>query len=126
MGKIKNTAREEINYGWVLGGNPNAIENQEAEGQKQLVESSQLPKYLNGAPGEGETALKKYEELGIEVMGFDESDDLFVEVKLPDGWEVKNTDHSMWSKLLNEKGEEIGSIFYKAAFYDRRAFIGFK
>ncbi len=27
----------------------------------------------------------------------------------------------MWSDLLDEKGRKRGAIFYKAAFYDRRA-----
>ena len=33
------------------------------------------------------------------------------------------SDHSMWSKLEDENGVEIASIFYKAAFYDMSAFM---
>ena len=42
-------------------------------------------------------------------------------VKLPAGWKKQATDHSMWSKLLDESGAVVASIFYKAAFYDRIA-----
>ena len=52
-----------------------------------------------------------------------EVDDLFVEVTLPAGWKKEATDHSMWSKLVDDKGRERASIFYKAAFYDRDAHI---
>jgi hypothetical protein len=44
-------------------------------------------------------------------------------VSLPPGWKVVPTDHSMWSDLVDAKGEKRASIFYKAAFYDRDAFI---
>jgi hypothetical protein len=54
------------------------------------------------------------------VFGED-ADDIFVTVKFPDGWEIKATDHSMWSDLLDDKGRKRGAIFYKAAFYDRSA-----
>lgn len=59
------------------------------------------------------------EEIGF-VFGDDE-DDIFVNVKFPEGWEKKPTEHSMWNDLLDEKGRKRGAIFYKAAFYDRRA-----
>ena len=32
----------------------------------------------------------------------------------------------MWSDLLDDKGVKRGSIFYKAAFYDRSAFLRLK
>jgi hypothetical protein len=46
-------------------------------------------------------------------------------VKLPEGWHIKATDHSMWSNLVDDKGRNRASIFYKAAFYDREAFLSF-
>lgn len=48
-------------------------------------------------------------------------DDLFIQALLPAGWKKEATDHSMWSDLLDEQGRKRGGIFYKAAFYDRRA-----
>lgn len=59
--------------------------------------------------------------MGI-VFG-DPVDDLFVSVQLPDGWHKEPADHSMWSDLLDDRGRKRASIFYKAAFYDRDAFI---
>lgn len=111
-------------YEWVGGGNPSAIENQEKQGQKELVESSQLPRKVNPY-ATGPTAKEAYEKMGIKVL--DESkDDLFYNVVLPSGWSIQCGDHSMWSALLDDKGVERASIFYKAAFYDRKAFINLK
>jgi hypothetical protein len=62
--------------------------------------------------------------MGIKVI--DEYDDLFWNVRLPDGREIKATSHSMWNDLLDDKGRKRASFFYKAAFYDRDAFINFE
>ena len=108
---------------WLGGRNPQAIENQEAEGQKQLTESSQLPIKVNSP--RGVVASEKYSELGITVIGQSENDRLFLDVTLPEGWRIEATDHSMWSRLIDAQGKEVAMIFYKAAFYDREAFINF-
>lgn len=100
---------------WVLGGDPESIERLEAQGQQQLVASSQLP-------AEGltpEEAARHH----IQIIGPSKGDGLFMDVVLPKGMEKRATNHSMWSDLVNESGEKIAAIFYKAAFYDRRAFI---
>ena len=121
MKKILNTNKKERHPEWTLGGNPSAIENQEAQGQKMLCESSQLPRT------DGFKDIKEeYERIGIKVIGPSKDDDLFYDVILPKGWKIEPAEHSMWSKLSNEKGEEVASIFYKAAFYDRSAHICFR
>lgn len=107
---------------WLMGGNPNAIEAQEKQGQDELTakrEICQLPAKINpnGWPEH------EYPKLGIEVIGRTKGDNLFFDVRLPKGWEIKPTAHSMWSELVDETGKERASIFYKAAFYDREAFI---
>lgn len=97
----------------LITGDPSAaIEAQEARGQGKFVASDALP-------------IKCYcEQTQLEQMGIifgEPVDDLFVEVQLPEGWKKVPTDHSMWSKLIDGKGRERASIFYKAAFYDRDA-----
>ncbi len=120
MTKITDT-REKPNPEWLFGGNPRAIEAQEANGQQELCNSSQLPRT------DGYKDLKqKYTEIGIKVIGETKGDDLFYDIVLPKGWKIKPTDHSMWSKLVDENGEEVAGIFYKAAFYDRGAHLHFK
>ena len=42
---------------------------------------------------------------------------------MPNGWKKQATDHSMWSELIDDKGKVRATIFYKAAFYDQRAFL---
>lgn len=109
---MKSTSAENFLAASVPGG----IEAQEAEGQSKFVMSDCLPKeMLRG------TTREKLENLGIK-FGAD-VDDIFVSCTLPKGWSKKATDHSMWSKLIDDKGKVIASIFYKAAFYDRSAHI---
>lgn len=105
------------------GMNPSAaIEAQEAREQSRMINRSQLPKDFkiwNDPLFEGKSAQEIYAWLGIEIEG--EADDLFFNAKLPAGWTIRPTDHSMWSDVLDEKGRKRLGIFYKGAFYDRKA-----
>ena len=119
MKKIINTAKEGINPGWLLGGNPSAIELQEKTGQRELITSNQLPVSL-GMRG---TANEDYEKMGIRIIGETEGDNIFFDVELPQGWKIQPTEHPMWSELVDSKGRIRSSIFYKAVFYDRSAHV---
>lgn len=121
--KVKNT-KKEPNIDWLFGGNPSAIEAQEAQGQKELVESTQLPKKCN-SPNRI-NASEQYHKMGIKTFTSSKGDDLFIGVKLPNGWAKKATGHSMWNNLIDDKGRVRATFFYKAAFYDRDAFINFQ
>lgn len=123
-----------------------AIENQERRGQQDVVANQRLPRKANDFTVPRDILTKgidksmgirerlaiekqnnivytrrRYEEMGIIIVG--DHDDLFYNVKLPDGWNIEDTDHPMWNVLLNDKHEEVATFFYKAAFYDRDAFI---
>lgn len=112
--KIKNTAEGRVGIE-ALFAPSGSIEAQEAEGQKQLVESKQLP-------AEGlEELLEAFPS--VTDRGPSQGDELFHDVGLPVGWALKATDHSMWSELVDDQGRTVANIFYKAAFYDRRAFL---
>jgi hypothetical protein len=58
---------------------------------------------------------------GVKFLGDVPGDAIFQRAQLPPGWEIKRTDHSMWTQLCDDKGRERASIFYKAAVYDRSA-----
>ncbi len=133
-----------------LGQNPSdAIENQEKRGQQNVVANKRLPKKANehsvprdirqlgitsGMEWQAQREITdrniisytrvQYEKMGIEIV--DDYDDLFWNVRLPEGWETKATDHTMWNELLDAQGRKRGTFFYKAAFYDRSAFINFE
>lgn len=94
-------------------GSSDYITGMEAQGQRQLVESEQLPIDTGGD--------EMYEALGF-TFG-DATDELFRFATMPAGWSKHATDHAMWSKITDERGRERASVFYKAAFYDRRAFM---
>ena len=97
----------------IISETPGGIEAQERRGQTTFVAGDMLPKDISGATRE------QLIRLGF-IFG-DDVDDLFIKAKLPAGWQKKATDHSMHSIIIDEKGRERASIFYKAAFYDRRA-----
>lgn len=106
------------------GKNPSqAIENQERCGQQSVVENQLLPKRINDVSCSNITAKEQYAKMGIVIL--EEDDDLFYNVQLPNGWQIEATDHSMWNKLVDDKGRNRAKFFYKAAFYDRDAFINF-
>lgn len=122
MKKATNTENNPMPQ-WLMGGNPNAIEAQEAEGQKELINSLQLPLKCNSP--RGINAAEQYHKMGIKTFTGSKGDDLFLGVKLPAGWKKEATDHSMWNNLIDDKGRVRATFFYKAAFYDRDAFINF-
>jgi len=97
----------------VMGTN-RAIEAQEAHGQSDFVNSTQLP--VRGSDDEA------FAKMGI-IFAVAVEGELFRHADLPAGWSKKPTDHSMWSHLVDNNGNVRASIFYKAAFYDRDAFM---
>lgn len=107
----------------ITGDISGAIERQEKRGKIALKNSFNLPIKYNGDLKEQREYSNSLKSMGIKIL--EESDDLFMKVELPEGWKIKPTDHSMWSNLIDDKGRERASIFYKAAFYDREAFISF-
>lgn len=102
----------------LIAATPGGIEAQEAQGQRELVyaERTKLPQECSAC-----------ERADFEAMGIifhENADDLFIYVTLPDGWKLEPTAHTMWSYLVDNQGRKRVSIFYKAAFYDRKAYIG--
>lgn len=93
-------------------GNTSYITGMEAAGQRQIVAATRL------LPADGDWEA-------LQTLGFGApeptDDELFVKTSLPQGWTKGETDHDMWSSVLDERGIERVSVFYKAAFYDRRA-----
>lgn len=125
-----------------------AIERQERRGQAEVVRTKRLPKKVNSNTIPNEIYFKgvdnsmdydtrsaitqqnvldytkeQYLLMGIEILS--KHDDLFYNVKLPEGWEIKATSHSMWNEVRDSKGRKRMTFFYKAAFYDRDAFTNF-
>lgn len=99
---------------FVAATTPGGIEAQERRGQAEQAKSETLP--IKGTDGDNR---KTFEALGF-VFG-SKVDALFVNVTFPPGWRKNPTDHSMWTELLDDKGNKRAMIFYKAAFYDRHA-----
>jgi len=93
------------------------IEAQEVQGQRELVASTQLPVKINS--GERKTLEKAGVVFGPPTPG----DPIFCDCTLPKDWMLQATSHPMWTNLVDETGKVRATIFYKAAFYDRDAFI---
>lgn len=121
---IRNTTQEmRENTGEQLlavFGGAEYIHEQERAGQAQVVNSDRLPTKLNDWPNEGDGP---YLALGFTFGPADPGDSLFRPATLPSGWTRRRTDHSMWTEVVDTLGRKRVSIFYKAAFYDRDAFM---
>lgn len=96
---------------------PRGIKEQERDGQKQRTLSfDRLPRIVHGGKGRHD-----FESLGFVFC--ESLDDLFVAVTPPAGWSLQPSDHSMWSDVLDDQGRTRAKVFYKAAFYDKSAFV---
>lgn len=116
----KAEGMEMLLTGLATGDTDGLIEASEARGQQALVASADLPIDIRPALSREDITKATGIEFG-EVVN-----DIFVEVKLPEGWEKAATDHNMWSHLVDDKGRRRAGIFYKAAFYDRSAHMHFE
>lgn len=120
--EITNTARMAkdnplLMLATLMGGPPGGIEAQEAQGQRELVASRRIPTGMRNVTAEQMTAL------GFVLGDPDPADPIFRPATLPGGWTWRATDHSMWSEILDARGRRRFEVFYKAAFYDRSAFL---
>ena len=100
--------------GLMVEGNNNYITGMEADGQRQLVASDVLPIDCSGQEQE-------FAALGFEFG--ENTDNLFRAATLPEGWRRDASDHDMWSYIVDDAGTRRVAVFYKAAFYDRKAFM---
>ena len=96
------------------------IEEQEKAGQAALAGSVKafLPRESNL---DRVTVTKR-----TGILFHEDADELFVEVTLPPGWSIQPTEHALYSVLQDAAGKPQADVFYKAAFYDRRADITWK
>lgn len=109
-----------------IAASPGGIERQEAEGQQALVaHADRLPvdgtiagRYGREVAGQREQWEKVGFVFGEPLQG---ADKIFVACTFPKGWTLKETEHSMWNDLLDDKGRKRASVFFKAAFYDYNA-----
>jgi hypothetical protein len=102
-------------------GGSSAIEAMEKRGQTQLVNSDRLPS--NGSNGERASNDDAYLALGFTFGQPDLGDPMFRPATLPPGWRREASDHAMWSYIVDELDRRRVAIFYKAAYYDRSAFM---
>jgi len=109
--------------GLATGSAGSFIEGQERDGQRQLLVSDRLPSRINEHRKSQAEAQAEFEAVGFTFGEPDSGDELFRPATLPEGWKRKGSDHAMWSYITVQAGRERVSIFYKAAFYDRGAFM---
>ncbi|WP_327587074.1 hypothetical protein OHA25_08685 [Nonomuraea sp. NBC_00507] len=92
------------------------VEELEAAGGQQLLHSSVIPTELYGGTDEDLAAL------GFELGDVVDGDPLFRHATLPPGWTRRLEERDpRGSYLVDERGRDRFSIFYKAAPYDRKA-----
>jgi len=98
---------------------PGAIEAQELRGQTKLVAAMLLPCQYGARDGEiADAALIRW---GWKLGGSVADDKLFRHAEMPGGWSKRATDHAMHIDVIDGQERRRVGIFYKAAFYDRKA-----
>lgn len=115
---IENTARRPNDFhliGLLAQGQSDYITGMEAAGQRQLVHSDLMPSDLSGEQD-------AFEALGFTFGDLVDNDPLFRHTTLPEGWSKQGSDHDMWSYVVDALGRRRVAVFYKAAYYDRKAF----
>jgi hypothetical protein len=113
---IRNTSTDDpiVHVAGMLGGATEYITGMEARGQRELVNSPQLPTNTRNTDAD-------FEALGFTFGDPAPGDPMFRDATLPEGWTRRASDHDMWSYIDDAEGNERVAIFYKAAFYDRSA-----
>lgn len=96
----------------VMDATPDGIVASEKRGQTALVNSTNMPSEMY-------PSREAFEAVGF-TFG-EPIDELFLAATLPAGWTRAATNHDMHSDIRDEAGKVRVTIFYKAAFYDRRA-----
>ena len=117
MPKYDNESDGKMHLFNTMLGETHSIENMEADGQRALVNSADLPIDMRA------TLEEVTEHTGIKFG--EPINDLFIAAELPEGWKKQATNHSMHSDLVDQNGRKRAGIFYKAAFYDRSAHMYF-
>lgn len=114
---IENTADRDPAFHLLggLAGMDEYIGGMERQGQQQLVHSDRLPTKVQHGTDEDFLAL------GFTFGDPDPADPLFRPATLPEGWSREGSDHAMWSYIVDTNGRQRVGVFYKAAFYDRKA-----
>ncbi len=115
--KPENMSRKGIPSPALIPPPPGSIEASEAEGQKQLNAGT-----IDSLPTECKDD-ELLREWGLVLGDAFPDDPIFRAAQLPQGWTMKATDHDMWSKIFDDQGRERVAVFFKAAFYDRMAFM---
>jgi hypothetical protein len=99
--------------GIVTGSPSGLIERRERDGQRRIVNSDRLPTDCGDRP--------PWLALGFTFGDPDPADPLFMPATLPPGWQRQATGDSMGSVIVDTLGRKRVRIFYKGAFYDRKA-----
>jgi hypothetical protein len=107
-----------------------SIYDQEKRGQREFVAAAGARLPATGTVNDDSNCwfdkmsmADYWKSCGVVIGPVVEGDPIWVEATLPDGWKIEGTDHSMWSALVDRKGRHRARIFYKAASYDREAFV---
>mgnify|MGYP001571938955 CR=1 FL=1 len=115
---VEDTTRRPLEThidGATVAGLPAYIENMEAVGTRQLFGSDILPADMTPA----DTA--EWQTLGFAFGDPVDGDPLFRRATLPDGWRREGSGDPRGGYLVDPRGIRRVTIWYKAAFYDRRA-----
>lgn len=108
---------------FIAASTPGGIEKQEAAGQSALIENCLLPIEISPSfDGTEITWADIVEKFGFKKIA--DHDDILFKAELPPAWKLTpNANSSFWSTIFDDQGRDRAGVFYKAAFYDRKAHL---
>lgn len=111
---IEDATPPEVLIAAALGeGTGQSIESAEAAGQHTLMNSTAIP-----VAGYRDTDM---EAIGVRLGAVHDDDPLFRDCTLPDGWSRDSMGDPRGAYIRDQHGRARVEIFYKAAWYDRKA-----
>lgn len=125
---ITNTANEAPDWPTVPGFPAGLLDNgagilrQEARGTQELSEArgARLPTQGTSTPDE----IERCKAIGIKLGPVVSGDPLFRQAQLPAGWTTAPShEDSRTTDILDQHGNRRGYVWYKAASYDRAAYL---
>ncbi len=106
---FENSMKLAIAVALSTGSSSEGIETAQAAEQYRARRNWMLPKDMS-------PRKEVFESLGFVFEDID--DNVLYQATLPDGWKLES-DGGYWTTIIDEKGRNRGSYFYKGAFYDR-------
>ena len=93
------------------------VSHHEGAAQEPMIRDVSIPVRITPTA----TAIHVLKKFGMVFLGADELNPLLQQVQLPPRWQIVQTEHPLWTNLVDEQGRVRAQIFHKSTRWDERA-----